>query len=660
MSSTTYLVTARKYRPQTFGDVVAQEHVTSTLKNALRLDRLAHAYLFTGPRGVGKTTGARILAKAINCTTPLSERVDGAEPCRTCDSCRSFEEGRNMNIIEIDAASNNKVDDVRDLRETVRIPPQGNRMKVYIIDEVHMLSNAAFNALLKTLEEPPPHALFIFATTEPHKVLPTIQSRCQRFDYRRIAVDEIVARLKEICETEKISVDDASLVLIARKGDGALRDALSVFDQAVSLCGTTITHAELIKALGVVDDDVFFEVTEAVAESSPARMVQVVDSVVKSGYDLQEFVDGLTEHIRNLLVAATLNDTALIEATAVMRKRYLEHAAGFSESTLMALVHQAGQAADTLRNSRQPRLKLEMALIRMATTPRSVDVREALAALDRIEKMAASGSVSFTLQAPAAASAPASAASAAAQASAPAVVPASKPEPAAPQRPEPRPAPVAAREPEPAPKPEPEPERAAPAPSPAVTRAPAPSPAPRSEAPSGPSGGAPPQESPMALFQPAPAIKRRPKPSDDASAALMVEDDVLVSDEPESPAGDMARLRMAWPDVVSSIMETEKQLGSLLTHTEIASFQDRTITILVPDAFHEQTLRADRARLAHRLTEASDIHIDAISFRVVAERTLETQEEDPEQDARAFLKEQSEQNPALQSLVERFGGEIVW
>lgn len=644
MSSTTYLVTARKYRPQTFGDVVAQEHVTGTLKNALRLDRLAHAYLFTGPRGVGKTTGARILAKAINCTTPLSERVDGAEPCRTCDSCRSFEEGRNMNIIEIDAASNNKVDDVRDLRETVRVPPQGNRMKVYIIDEVHMLSNAAFNALLKTLEEPPPHALFIFATTEPHKVLPTIQSRCQRFDYRRIAVEEIVVRLKEICETEQISADDASLVLIARKGDGALRDALSVFDQAVSLCGTTITHPELIKALGVVDDDVFFDVTRAVVESSPARMVQIVDGVVTSGYDLQEFVDGLTEHIRNLLVAATLNDTALIEATDTMRKRYLEHAAGLSESTLMALVHQAGQVADTLRNSRQPRLKLEMALIRMATTPRSVDVRDALATLDRIEKMAARGSVSFTLQAPASATATAA-------------PPEPKAEPKAEPKPEPRAESKAGRtavhEPEPEPEsiPARQPE---PPPSPSTGHT---SPA---ESPSRPSGGAPQQESPMALFQPTPAIKRRPKPSGDASATVLETEDVLVAEEPGSPVGELARLRTAWPDVVSSIMETEKQLGSLLTHTEIAFFQDRTVTIIVPDAFHEQTLRADRARLAHRLTDASDIHIDAISFRVVADRTPEALEDDPEQDARAFLKEQCEKNPAVQSLVERFGGEIVW
>lgn len=218
MSDHRYLVSARKYRPRSFEEVVGQDHVTETLKNAIRLDRLAHAYLFSGPRGVGKTTGARILAKSINCETALEERTDSSEPCQTCASCVSFDEGRSLNVIELDAASNNKVDDIRELRETVRIPPQGAKRKVYIVDEVHMLSNAAFNALLKTLEEPPPYVLFIFATTEPHKVLPTILSRCQRFDYRRIAVAEIVSRLELICKSENIKADEASLMLIARKG----------------------------------------------------------------------------------------------------------------------------------------------------------------------------------------------------------------------------------------------------------------------------------------------------------------------------------------------------------------------------------------------------------------------------------------------------------
>ncbi|HYE58754.1 MAG TPA: DNA polymerase III subunit gamma/tau, partial [Rhodothermales bacterium] len=292
-----YLVSARKYRPQRFAELVGQEHVAETLRNALRLDRLAHAYLFSGPRGVGKTTAARLLAKAINCEVPIETRPD-AEPCRQCDSCRAFEEGRSLNIIEIDAASNNKVDDIRELRDTVRVPPQGARRKVYIVDEVHMLSTSAFNALLKTLEEPPPYVLFIFATTEPHKVLPTILSRCQRFDFRRIAVEETVEHLKNIAAEEGIEADDASLLLIARKGDGALRDALSAFDQAVALCGTTLRYRELADALGVVDVDLYFEVSERVAARDAAGLLDLVDRLVRRGYDLSEFALGLQEHLR--------------------------------------------------------------------------------------------------------------------------------------------------------------------------------------------------------------------------------------------------------------------------------------------------------------------------------------------------------------------------
>ena len=391
MSDTRYLVAARKYRPQLFGELVAQEHITDTLKNALRLDRLAHAYLFSGPRGVGKTTAARILAKAINCTTPPEERTGAAEPCRRCDSCRSFEEGRSLNIIEIDAASNNKVDDIRELRETVRVPPQGSRKKVYIVDEVHMLSTSAFNALLKTLEEPPPYVLFIFATTEPHKVLATILSRCQRFDFRRIPVPAIVARLEEICGEEGITADDASLLLLARKGDGALRDALSAFDQAVSLCGTRLQYAELAQALGVVDVDLFFEATEHVLARSAAGMLGLVDQVVRAGYDLQEFLNGLAEHLRNGLVAATMPDVELIEATEAVRARYAELGGRFKEADLLRLLMLASEAEEAMASSTQPRLRLEMALLKMASLAQTADLRDALAKLDRLEKMAREG-----------------------------------------------------------------------------------------------------------------------------------------------------------------------------------------------------------------------------------------------------------------------------
>ena len=387
-----FTVTARKYRPQTFDDLVAQEHVAETLRNAITRDRLAHAYLFSGPRGVGKTTAARILAKAVNCQTPLSERPT-AEPCRTCDSCAAFEEGRSLNIIEIDAASNNRVEDIRELRDTVRVPPQGARKKVYILDEVHMLSASAFNALLKTLEEPPDYALFIFATTEPHKVLPTILSRTQRFDFRRIAVPEIVDRLREICTAEGIAADDESLVLIARKGDGALRDALSLFDQAVSLCGADLQIGPLREALGVVDADIYFETTARAQRADRAALLSLVDHVVRSGHDLNEFVLGLADHLRNLLVARSTGTGDLIEGTEATRERYLQAAAPYAETDLLHLLMLAEGAATDLRESRQPRLTLELALLKMASLERAADLGRLLDRLGALERAARGGTL---------------------------------------------------------------------------------------------------------------------------------------------------------------------------------------------------------------------------------------------------------------------------
>ncbi|MEO0559810.1 MAG: DNA polymerase III subunit gamma/tau [Bacteroidota bacterium] len=387
-----YLVTARKYRPQTFGDLVAQEHVAGTLRNAITSGRLAHAYLFSGPRGVGKTTAARILAKAVNCETPLSERPN-AEPCRTCASCRAFESGRSMNIIEIDAASNNRVEDIRELRDTVRVPPQGAKKKVYILDEVHMLSASAFNELLKTLEEPPPYALFIFATTEPHKVLPTILSRTQRFDFRRIAVPEIVGRLEAICAEENVQADEESLVLIARKGDGALRDALSLFDQAVSLCGTQLEAPALRDALGVVDTDLYFATTDRAHAGDRPGLLGLVDGLVTRGYDLNEFVLGLAEHIRNLLVARSTGTGDLIEGTLATKERYLSAAGPYSEADLLHLLMLTEETASALRESRQPRLTLELALLKMGSLEKAADLKQLLGHLKRLEAAVASGTL---------------------------------------------------------------------------------------------------------------------------------------------------------------------------------------------------------------------------------------------------------------------------
>ena len=406
MDDQRYLVTARKYRPSLFKEVVAQEHVTDTLKNALRLERLAHAYLFSGPRGVGKTTAARILAKAINCETPKDQREDEAEPCCECDSCQSFEEGRSLNVFEMDAASNNKVDDIRELREKVRIPPQGEQKKVYILDEVHMLSTQAFNALLKTLEEPPAHALFIFATTEPHKVLPTILSRCQRFDFRRIPVPQIVDRLREVCEVEGVEADEESLMLLARKGNGALRDALSAFDQALSLCGSTLEYGELTQALGVVDQDLFFRLTDHVATQNTAGMLRLVRRVVRSGYDLQEVLVGLAEHLRNLLVARSLGGDALEEVAASTRARYADEAERFAEPDLLRLLTMAGDAEEDIKQSPQPRLKLETVLLKMAQLRPAADLRTVLEKIDRLEQMAEDGELPDAVPADAAPTGP--------------------------------------------------------------------------------------------------------------------------------------------------------------------------------------------------------------------------------------------------------------
>ncbi len=705
MSNTTYLVTARKYRPLLFKDVVAQEHVTETLKNAIRLDRLAHAYLFTGPRGVGKTTAARIVAKAINCSTPAEDREDRAEPCRECVSCKTFEEGRNLNIIEIDAASNNKVDDVRDLREVVRIPPQNGRMKVYIIDEVHMLSNAAFNALLKTLEEPPPHAMFIFATTEPHKVLPTIQSRCQRFDFRRISIQEIIGRLKYVCETESITADDASLMLIARKGDGSLRDALSVFDQAVSLCGTAIQHRELITALGVVDTDLYFDVTAAVMSSDSSAMIHIVDRIVRAGYDLQEFVDGLAEHLRNFLVALTVDDPHFIEATDEDRERIREKSSSFSESTLMSMIHIASELSSSLRLARQPRLRLEMALLRMASFPSSVDIRSALDKLDQLEKMAAAGEVRFVTEQPAPVTlipptptpAPKSTAK-----TAPPQLPASEADSAV--------EPIAADEPraasdsgsvgDPETTSEPSPESKSDLSSPlsdetaetaetteatetdtptealpevaSIELSPALVPEDRSApqvAPELPQSlpptpsAAPAADEGLSLFTEAPAIKKiRARPENEAS--LQEDEDVLVLEpesEDESLTDDrLVELKSAWETLVVDIMASEKQLGSFLKHAVVFAFEKKTILLSVPDEFHAKALRNDRAKLAHRLTELSGSHVERIAFRIEATQVEERPEDLSESSAKKILEQISEDHPTVRSLMERFGGEIVW
>jgi DNA polymerase-3 subunit gamma/tau len=380
---TDFVVTARKWRPLRFEDVVGQGHVTSTLRNAIAQNRLAHAYLFSGSRGVGKTTTARLLAKAVNCLKP-----ENANPDNTCELCTEINSGQSFNVLEIDGASNRGIDEIRSLRESVRFPPAKGTKKVYIIDEVHMLTKEAFNALLKTLEEPPRHVLFIFATTEIHKLPATILSRCQRFDFRRLSGEEIAGNLRIIAEKDGITLDDGSLRLIARKADGSLRDAQSLFDQAISLCGTNITHEDIRRELRIVDQETFFRVTDMVTQRDPKAALQIVDEIVKQGYDTREFLEGIIEHLRNLMVVKTTGSTELVEAADGVRQRYRQEADAFTVPDLLRLQRFIGATHAALRWTPQPRFRLEADLIQMAGLSGAQEVGDLLERIDGLKKKA--------------------------------------------------------------------------------------------------------------------------------------------------------------------------------------------------------------------------------------------------------------------------------
>ncbi len=384
-----------------FEDVVGQGHVTRTLRNALATNRLAHAYLFSGQRGCGKTTTARILAKAVNCPHP----IDG-NPDNECDICREITEGRSFDVLEIDGASNRGVEEIRNLRDSVRYAPAKGKYKVYIIDEVHMLTKEAFNALLKTLEEPPSHVLFIFATTEIHKLPATILSRCQRFDFRRIAIQEIIGNLKGIAKEEAVTIDDDALLLIAKRADGSLRDAQSLFDQIVSLCGKEITHQQILDALNIVDQEVYFRVTSLIKARDAKGGLDLVEELMSGGHDIKEFLNGLTEHLRNILVAKATQSTDLLETSDLYKKRYAEEMQRFSIADLLRLQRLAGSTESAIRWSSQPRFKLEADLIQMITMPDALEVGEMVQQIEELKKKL--GSAPATMQVPIISTVPAS------------------------------------------------------------------------------------------------------------------------------------------------------------------------------------------------------------------------------------------------------------
>lgn len=376
-----YLVTARKWRPTVFEDVIGQSHITTTLRNAIASNRLSHAYLFSGPRGVGKTTTARILAKAINCLNPKDFNPDNV-----CEICKEITEGRNMDILEIDGASNRGIEEIRNLRESVKYVPSKNKYKVYVIDEVHMLTKEAFNALLKTLEEPPPHVIFIFATTENHKVPATILSRCQRFDFRRIGTDEIMRQLRLIADSDNISIDDDALLLIAKKGDGSMRDAQSTFDQIVSFCGKDISAQKIIEALNLVDQEIFFRTTDLIKTKDTKGGIALVEDIMNRGYDIKEFLSGLNEHFRNILIVLTTGSTRLIEVGESYKKRYEEDANSFTENDLVRLIRITNETENSIKWSQQQQFKLEVAIIQMIKMDSSVQISDLLNRIEELKK----------------------------------------------------------------------------------------------------------------------------------------------------------------------------------------------------------------------------------------------------------------------------------
>ncbi len=544
-----YIVSARKYRPDSFGTLIGQDNIAQTLKNSILRGQLAHAYLFCGPRGVGKTTTARIFAKMINCSNPSEDM----EPCGACESCLSFAEGRSYCIHELDAASNNGVEDIKTLMDQVRIPPQVGRYSVYIIDEVHMLSQAAFNAFLKTLEEPPAHAIFILATTEKHKILPTILSRCQTYDFNRITVDNIVRNLRMVASSEGVAIDDESLHVIAHKADGAMRDALTIFDQTVAFCGTDVKYQDVLRNLNVLDYEYSFSLVEAFLKGDYPTALVTFDEVLTKGFNALHFVAALSSHLRDLIVSRSGGLDALLELPVSLKKRYAEQAEKCSLYFLYEALNLTTQCESGYRASINPRLHIEFTLMRLAF-------------------------INSKLSAPQQA-APATPAASAAPAPAPAAAPAATPAvhvtapPAAPQPT--APAPAAQTTPEPAP----QPAVAAPAATPAAH---------------GPEAA------------PAEAPARRTRAPRTAPAALSMKSVVETSQEPsadaysDAPAPSEEIIRAKWPELCN-VYAGKARLLSLLTSTTLRIVEDGDSRTVIFNAVNESQKNWIESNLLHNL-----------------------------------------------------------
>ena len=618
-----YIVSARKYRPDSFGTLIGQDNIAQTLKNSILRGQLAHAYLFCGPRGVGKTTTARIFAKMINCSNPSEEM----EPCGQCESCLSFAEGRSYCIHELDAASNNGVEDIKTLMEQVRIPPQVGKYSVYIIDEVHMLSQAAFNAFLKTLEEPPAHAIFILATTEKHKILPTILSRCQTYDLNRITIENIVRNLRMVAQNENITIDDESLHVIANKADGAMRDALTIFDQTVAFCGTDVKYQDVLRNLNVLDYEYSFSLVDAFLKGDYASALLTFDEVLTKGFNALHFVAALSSHMRDLIVSKSGGLDALLEMPDSLKRKYKEQTDRCPMQFLYEGLNITTQCEAGYRASVNPRLHIEFALMRL----------------------------SFLLARPADSPAPA------APAQAPAAAPVSAPQQTAPAAPTPAapvaPAPTAAAsatasqktgdmvglsQPQMPPQPS-----AAPAPTPA---APVAAPAPVAAAPASAESDAQPRERRRTARVSSLSLKAK---MEDAPAA-----DALAAMASDAPAPEDAAIQAKWP-LLAEKYSDKPRLASMLISSSLTITADgdlKTVTFRVVNEAQKEWVES---KLLHELES---------NFRTLLESAkvnlrVSVVPDDPVAPKKAYMpseqaKELMDENAEVKSFVQAFDLEI--
>uniref|UniRef100_UPI003FEF99ED DNA polymerase III subunit gamma/tau n=1 Tax=Alistipes shahii TaxID=328814 RepID=UPI003FEF99ED len=629
-----FIVSARKYRPATFRSVVGQKHITSTLQNAIERGQLAHAYLFCGPRGVGKTTCARIFAKAINCLAP-----DGAEACNECESCRSFNEGRSLNIHELDAASNNSVEDIRTLIEQVRIIPQVGRYSVFIIDEVHMLSAAAFNAFLKTLEEPPAHAIFILATTEKHKIIPTILSRCQIYDFNRIRVEDSVEYLKYIASQEGISADEESLNLIAQKADGGMRDALSMFDKAVSFCGTALDYRNVAQTLNVLDYDTYFSVTEMLLAGNYVDVLVAFDSVLSKGFSGQTFMSGMNRHMRDLLMARQPDTLRLIEMTGTLLERYRTQAGACSVEFLFGAISVLTELDGKIRQSSNQRLLVELGLMKIAGLGQKKN-----------DTLTSSGEYPLPELTPRTAAAAVAATPAAQPQPDPATRPGPNPVPAAPQQSaavqpgqasQPASAPIPALATRPGPIPVPAPQPAAPRPETPAQSAAAPGPA--------PAPAARPEAS-----KPAPQPVRRPLISGTSLSELLASAGSNPDEEPSEQETAEPEVATIDPECERKLERAREKILNLIRERrprfvpafELMRVQGNTISLSVPTSELREEILRSKTGMLMRIAELAGI-TGAIELEVVVNEEIRAARPIKLEDR---VKYMTEKNPLIAEL----------